>query len=35
VTEAPNLKIRSVKAGWLMDEPVAALKKSWQGTLDW
>jgi phosphoribosylformylglycinamidine synthase len=35
VTESPRLKIRSSKAGWLMDEPVAALKKSWLGTLDW
>ena len=35
VTEEPRLKIRSSKAGWLMDENVAALKKSWLGTLDW
>jgi phosphoribosylformylglycinamidine synthase len=35
VEESPRLKIRSTKAGWLMDEPVEAFKKSWLGTLDW
>jgi phosphoribosylformylglycinamidine synthase subunit PurSL len=30
-----RLKIRSTKAGWLMDESVEALKKSWLATLDW
>ncbi|HUO10695.1 MAG TPA: phosphoribosylformylglycinamidine synthase subunit PurL [Phycisphaerae bacterium] len=29
------LKVRSLKGGALMDEPVAGLKKSWLGTLDW
>jgi len=31
----PTLKIRSLKGGILLEEPVAALKKSWLGTLDW
>jgi len=35
ITERPNLKVRSVKAGWLMDEGIDGLKKSWLGTLDW
>ena len=30
-----RLKIRSTKAGWLMDESVEGFKKSWLGTLDW
>jgi phosphoribosylformylglycinamidine synthase len=30
-----RLKIRSTRSGWLMDEPLAALKQSWLGTLDW
>ncbi len=34
-SSAPSLKIRSTKSGWLMDESVEALKKSWQSTLDW
>ena len=35
VTEAASLKVRSSKSGYLMNEPVAELKKSWLGTLDW
>jgi phosphoribosylformylglycinamidine synthase len=35
VTENANLKVRSIKGGALMDEPVEGLKKSWLGTLDW
>ncbi len=35
ITERANLKIRSLKSGWLMDEPLSALKKSWQAPLDW
>jgi hypothetical protein len=35
VTESTNLKVRSIKGGALMEEPVAGLKKSWLGTLDW
>ena len=35
VTEGANLKVRSIKGGALMEEPVGALKKSWLGTLDW
>jgi phosphoribosylformylglycinamidine synthase len=31
----PSLKIRSTKSGYLMNEPLAALKKSWLSTLDW
>ncbi len=29
------LKVRSSKSGYLMDEDVRGLKKSWLGTLDW
>ncbi len=35
VTQSANLKVRSIKGGALMEEPVAGLKKSWLGTLDW
>jgi phosphoribosylformylglycinamidine synthase len=35
VESIPHLKIRSTKSGWLMDENVHALKKSWLGRLDW
>jgi len=35
ITTDPVLKIRSTKAGYLMQEPVAALKKSWMAPLDW
>ncbi len=35
VTAEPTLKIRSTKAGHLMQEPVANLKKSWLAPLDW
>ncbi|MEI8195112.1 MAG: AIR synthase-related protein, partial [Phycisphaerae bacterium] len=35
ITEVPNLKVRSTKAGYLMDAPIAEFKKSWLGTLDW
>jgi phosphoribosylformylglycinamidine synthase len=30
-----RLKIRSARSGWLMDEPIEGLKKSWLGRLDW
>jgi phosphoribosylformylglycinamidine synthase len=30
-----RLRIRSTKSGWLMDESVEMLKKSWLKTLDW
>ena len=33
--ENPSLKIRSIKSGYLMDEGIEGLKKSWLGTLDW
>lgn len=33
--ETPHLKVRSTRSGWLMDESIEALKKSWLGTLDW
>ena len=33
--DTARLKIRSTRAGWLMDEPLSTLKKSWLGTLDW
>jgi phosphoribosylformylglycinamidine synthase len=35
VTETPRMKVRSTRAGWVMDEDVESLKKSWLGTLDW
>jgi phosphoribosylformylglycinamidine synthase len=35
IEESPRLKIRSSKAGWLMDESVEILKRSWLKTLDW
>ena len=35
VTERPHLKVRSIKAGYVMDEAVGALKASWTGALDW
>lgn len=35
VTQEPRLKVRSIKAGHLMDEPIDLLRKSWLGTLDW
>ncbi|MGN6366789.1 MAG: phosphoribosylformylglycinamidine synthase subunit PurL [Phycisphaerae bacterium] len=35
VTESPALKVRSIKGGALMEEPLAELKKSWLGMLDW
>ena len=35
ITEPAKLRIRSTKAGHLMDEPVEALKESWLRTLDW
>jgi len=35
LTTEPNLKVRSIQAGWLMNEPVAKFQKSWLGTLDW
>jgi phosphoribosylformylglycinamidine synthase len=30
-----RLKVRSTRSGWLMDEGVEGLKKSWLGRLDW
>jgi phosphoribosylformylglycinamidine synthase len=35
VEEGGRMKVRSVKGGWIMDEAVETLKKSWLGTLDW
>jgi len=35
VTEEQRMKVRSIKAGHLMDEPIEDLRKSWLGTLDW
>ncbi len=35
ITAAANLRIRSTKAGYVMDEPVMALKESWLRPLDW
>jgi phosphoribosylformylglycinamidine synthase subunit PurSL len=35
ITQEPVMKIRSTKAGYLMQEPVANLKKSWLSPLDW
>ena len=35
IEEGGRLKVRSSKSGWLMDEVVAGLKKSWLGRLDW
>ncbi len=35
VTERPHLKVKSVSAGLILDEPVDALKKSWRAPLDW
>jgi phosphoribosylformylglycinamidine synthase len=35
VAEGGMMKVRSTKATWLMEEPVAGLRKSWVGTLDW
>jgi phosphoribosylformylglycinamidine synthase II len=33
--EKTSLKIRSSKSGYVMDESIESLKKSWLGTLDW
>jgi phosphoribosylformylglycinamidine synthase len=35
ITPTPNLKVRSIRSGFLMDEPVAKLQQSWLKTLDW
>ncbi len=35
LNETGRMKVRSVKAGYLMDENLEELKKSWLGTLDW
>src|SRR5262249_27128605 len=35
VADTPSLKIRSASGTPLMDEPVAAFKKSWLSPLDW
>jgi phosphoribosylformylglycinamidine synthase len=35
VEEGGRLKVRSTRSGWLMDEGVEGLKKSWLGRLDW
>jgi phosphoribosylformylglycinamidine synthase subunit PurSL len=35
VEEGGRMKVRSVRRGWLMEEAVEGLKRSWLGTLDW
>jgi len=35
ITETPNLHVRSIKQGHLINEPVAAFKKTWLSPLDW